>query len=188
MNTIEILVLILMAFLILNSSMNSIIEGLENSEDGVTKLLKQAQDLSLKNSHQIVTVNKALMATSKDYEGLQKKLKNVKANSDINKTVNHGGHSSVPAAPANVSVSRPTPPKGVCPSKYLKIRWPHIDKEGLSTMQLNSQVDIVWAPEFSKIQQTQNSTENKLAGSMDIIMVIETIGNEIQDTLQKKKF
>lgn len=188
MNTIEILVLILMGFLILNSSMNRIIEGLENTEDGVTKLLKQAQDLTLKNSHQIDTVVKALETTLQDYQGLQKKLKNVKKNSDTDKAVNHGGHSSVPPAPTNVSVTMPTPPKGPCPSKYLKIRWPSVAREGMSTRQLNSQVKMIWNPQFSKVQQTQNSLQNKIVGSASFRVLIEMVGNQIQDTLQKKKF
>jgi hypothetical protein len=187
MNTIDILVLILMGFLILNHSLFNTREGLENNEDNVTKLLKRANTLTLKNSHTIDTVNKAFLATLKDYQSLQKELKNVKKNLSLNNAMNHG-HSSVPPAPKVKPATVPTPPKGKCPSKYLKINWPASLREALSTRQINSQVDMVWKPEFSKSQQNQNSTRNKIVGTYDLIRLIEMIGNQIQDTLQKKNF
>ena len=50
MNTVEILVLILMGFLILNSSVDTIKEGLVNSESEINTLLKDIAKLNTDNS------------------------------------------------------------------------------------------------------------------------------------------
>ena len=187
MNTLEILVLIFIGFLILNHSINYV-EGLENNDATVTSLLKEANTLTLQNQNQIKTVNNALMSTSKKFEGLQESLKTVSKNTATNKMINHGGHTSVPPLPTGTQVNTPTPPKGQCPSKRLPISWPAVGKEGMISNQLNAEINTVWKPDFSKIRSGQNAVERLVVGSIDVIVVIETIGNEIQKTLQNKKF
>ena len=189
MNTIEILVLIFLGFLILNSSLDTLKEGLENSESGVDKLLKDVQKQNLNNSHRVEQIIKTLTQTSKDYEELQKKLKNTKTNTEKMHAVK--GHSSVVPLPPRSSAA-PEPPKGSCPSKVGTINWGSF-KEGLANSpdvqrEHQLQEQNVWLPGFTKVRKGVAANETKLSTAMFLTVIIEELGNGIQSTLQKNKF
>lgn len=190
MNTIEILVLIFLGFLILNSSLDTLKEGLENSGSGVDKLLKDVQKQNLNNSHRAAQIIKRLTQTSKDYEQLQKKLKNTKTNTEKMHAVK--GHSSVVSLPPSSSTP-PEPPKGTCPGKIGKINWGASFKEGLTNSSNEQrehqlQEQNVWLPGFTKVRKGVTSNETKLSTALFLTAIIEEVGNGIQSTLQKNKF
>lgn len=192
MNTVEILVLILMGFLILNYSIDSIKEGLVNSESGIDGLLKEIAKLNTDNSHRIDAVTKEFTETGEKYDILLKGMKSTSHRQDVSNEVK--SHPSVKALPPSNPNATITPPKGPCPSKYGKINWNTIkNKEGFeiqSKLQKEHELQEknVWLPGYNKEKVAVVATEEKIMSLVFLTVGIEDIGNLIQGILQKNKF
>ena len=192
MNTVEILVLILMGFLILNSSVDTIKEGLVNSESEINTLLKDIAKLNTDNSHRIGIVAKDFAETWQKYGVLFKEMKNTSHRQDVSNEIK--SHPSVKALPPSNPSAPITAPKGPCPSKYGKINWATIkNQEGLDNQsKLHKEHELqeknVWLPGYNKEKAALVSIEEKIVNIVFLTVGIEDIGNMIQDTLQKNKF
>ena len=195
MNTIEILILILLGFLILNQSLDSIQEGfsiregLENSESKINNLIKTIKALNVKNTNRFNKVEKELAKTMKDFDSLQKSLKSSNTTAGKMKTI--AGHSSVQAAPP-AAPPQIIPPSGTCPWKHGKIAWPLI-KEGFTNpssleTEHNLQVSKVWSPAYASMEADLMSNAHKFNNIIILIEMIENTGNVIQKTLQNNNF
>lgn len=189
MKTIEILVIILMGFFILNHLVNTVQESFENKENGVDELIKQINKLNSSNSKRYDKVIKNLGDTSKQYDSLQKKLKS--SNTTSGKMAVIKTHSSVkPLPPLNKTPPPPKSPTGKCPSNIGIISWPLI-QEGMTSernMEGQLQEEKVWSPAYANIQKTISANNSKLSDSLILIEAIEENGNLVQKTLQNNNF
>lgn len=188
MKTIEILIIILMGFLILNQTIDTIQEGLENKENGVDDLIKQINKLNSSNSARFDKIIKKLGDTSKQYDSLQKELKS--SNTTSGKMATIKTHPSVNALPPANKTPPLKPPSGECPSNIGIIPWP-VFKEGMTserTTEEQLQEKKVWSPAYDNIQKTINSNNSKLSEALIFVEVIEDNGNLIQKTLQNNNF
>ena len=177
-----------MGFLILNQTVNTVQEGLENKDGGVDELIKQINKLNSSNSKRYDKVIKNLGDTSKQYNSLQKKLKS--SNTTSGKMVVIKTHSSVKPLPPLNKTPPPKSPTGKCPSNIGIISWPLIQEGMTSERNTEGQLqeEKVWSPAYANIQKTISANNSKLSDSLILIEAIEENGNLVQKTLQNNNF
>lgn len=194
MNITEVLVIILFGFLILNNTVDNVVEGMtgDKFKNRIKILENEIKTKQSKNKSKLNIITGELNDIKDKYKELRAKLNASHKATDMNDAANNSGFKSVPPV-GEISSSAAKYPND-CPGKKTKINWPKykFTPEGMSSRVTDIKINIL-EKSLTNVQKTQYEINTKYSKSIEIINGnidedIMNTGDAIQKKLIDKKF